>query len=173
VGTGPGCAPVTSSPSSKTEAILKRANEIAEFFNDDGSYNVGHKKIEEYALCLYFDNKKEEALTLFKPIVGESTDILLKPDRKAEGFRMIANTPGKLGCESFYVFAHLLKEFGHEKRAGLYFRQIVDADIKNSGIRGGDILEGAAWQVLELRTYPFGMRRFYSNLYKKAASESY
>lgn len=170
-GTGAGNAPQFYTAKG-TKQFLSQLDAIKELFNEDGTFNSSFSNAEEYAMCLIEEGKKVAALELLDLIVFGSSDILLKP-LKGGDTKMIANQKGKLGMEGMYQYAHLLKEANRVKEAGKFFLEIIDADLGNSAIRGGDIKENSAKWVLELKAYPLLQQSKYLKLYKKFQDESY
>lgn len=168
---GIGNAPVFISPNG-TKQINEKLKEIAWVFNEDGSFDPNYPKAEEYALCLAEDGNDAEALELFDLIINGASEVLAVPTN--DGYsKMVVNQKSKLGMEGMFVYARLLRKVGRTKEAGKFFLEIIDADQKRCAIRGGDIKEHSAKEVLELNAFPFGKKSQYLDLYERFRRESY
>lgn len=168
---GIGNAPVFTSPSG-TKQINEKLKEIAGVFNEDDSFDPDCPKAEEYALCLAEDGNIAEALELFDLIINGASEVLAVPTND-DYSKMVVNQKGKLGMEGMFVYARILRRVGRTKEAGKFFLEIVDADQKRCAIRGGDIKQFSAKEVLELNAFPLGKKSDYLELHERFRWESY
>ena len=112
-----------------TEEFLKRLEQIAPVFNEDGTFNGKAKVAEEYARCLVEEGKSAKALELYDAIAKGKHNLLFIHEPLCCGIyhsEELSPKKGKLGFESLWQYAKLLASVGRKEEAKPLLLEIAE-----------------------------------------------